>query len=66
MGNGLADGSPVDVGFAELAEACPEDVVLLIALVGVGGDDGLGCVAGEGEDLSVAGEIGYLEVECHA
>ena len=55
--------APVDVCFAEFTQMSPQDFVLGVAFFGVGGDDGLGGVAGEGEDLTVAGEVGYLEVD---
>ena len=61
----LTDGTPVHMILPQFPESSPEDVVLRIAFLGVGGDDGLGCVAGDGEDLTIAGKVGDFEVEGH-
>lgn len=62
----LTDCPPIYIALAQLTETCPEDVVLQVALLGVGVNDGLGGVSGKGEDLSIVGKVGYFEVECHA
>lgn len=62
----LTDGTPVDVRLAKLAQVVPQDVVLRIALFGVGVDDFLRRHSGVSENLAIASEVGYLEVERHA
>ena len=60
------DSRPVDVALPEFLESVPEHLVLVAAALGVAVDDGLCLFAGELHNLSVAGYVGYLQVEGYA
>ena len=62
----LADGCPVDMGFLQFPEAVPEQGVMRSIAFGIVVDDFLCFCARQLYQLTVSGNICYLQVESHS
>ena len=60
------NGGPVDVGFAQLAKAIPQQFILGALAGGIVVNDALCFVAGHLHNLTVAGDVGNFQIEGHA